>query len=327
MSHPSAQHAEPPAGPGPLERLIAESPLSRAAAAMAARAAASDIPVLFEGESGVGKEVFARALHAASPRGGGPFVAVNCGALPEALVEAILFGHERGAFTGAVEKRAGRFVEAEGGTLFLDEIGELPLQAQVKLLRALQEREVEPVGADRPRRVDIRVLAATNRDLRREMAEGRFREDLYYRLSAFPVRIPPLRARREDIPPLAASLLEEIAAEDGDSAPARLSDDALRVVVAAPWRGNVRELRNTLHRAKVLSGGGVIAPAHLVLDVPPDEPAPTDPDVLTLAEVEAAHIRFALESCGWRISETARRLGIGRSTLYRKMSELGLEGK
>ncbi|MFN3616139.1 MAG: sigma 54-interacting transcriptional regulator, partial [Rubrimonas sp.] len=176
-----------------FERLSAESPATRAALALARRAAPTETTVLFEGESGVGKEVFARALHAASPRAAGPFVAVNCGALPEGLIESTLFGHERGAFTGAVERRAGRFVEADGGTLFLDEIGELPPAAQVRLLRAVQEREVEPVGGAGPRPVNIRLLAATNRDLRVEALAGRFREDLFYRVCAFPIRIPPLR--------------------------------------------------------------------------------------------------------------------------------------
>jgi DNA-binding NtrC family response regulator len=311
-----------------MARLVLESPGARAAAALTARAAQSDIPVLFEGESGVGKEVFARELHRCSARATAPFVAVNCGALPENLVESTLFGHERGAFTGAVDRRTGRFAEADGGVLFLDEIGELPLTAQVKLLRAVQEREIEPVGGGRPRRVDIRVLAATNRDLRREVAEGRFREDLYYRLSAFPIRIPPLRDRREDVAPLARRLLADIAAEEGDAAPPRLTPDAVRLLETRRWPGNVRELRNALHRAKVLAGGAPLAPAHFPPSeetVPPAEAGSAE--LLTLAEVESAHIRFALDACGGRIAETARRLGIGRSTLYRKMAELGLTGR
>ncbi|SEA44255.1 sigma-54 interaction domain-containing protein [Rubrimonas cliftonensis] len=319
---------------GPV-RLVAESPATRAALSLAMRAAASDIAVLFEGESGVGKEVFARAVHAASPRAPGPFVAVNCGALPEALVESILFGHERGAFTGAVARQTGRFAEADGGVIFLDELGELPLAAQVKLLRALQEGEIDPVGAARPQRVNVRVLAATNRDLRREVAAGRFREDLFYRVSAFPIRIPPLRARREDIAPLARRILAAVARAEGVATP-ELTQDALDALRAAPWPGNVRELENALHRAAVLAGGGALTARHL--EQPGGAARPEDEaarsvrafaedaamDRRTLADVEAEHILRVYGQCGGRISETARRLGIGRTTLYRKLADLGV---
>lgn len=334
----------PPVGAA-LRGLVAESAAARAAVALARRAAASEIAVLFEGESGVGKEVFARAVHADSGRAHAPFVAVNCGALPETLVESILFGHERGAFTGAAERRPGKFAEADGGVLFLDEIGELPPSAQVKLLRAVQEGEVDPLGAAHPRRVDIRLLAATNRDLRREVAEGRFREDLYYRISAFPVRIPPLRSRREDIAPLALRLLARLAA--GADAPP-IAPEALRALEARAWPGNVRELENALHRALVLADGGPLRPEHL----PPPDPAPAASDappdttqadatqadathadathadgpLPTLAQVEAAHIRLVLARCDGRMAEAARRLGIGRSTLYRKLADLGIDG-
>ncbi len=321
-----AAGAVDPARGAALRGLVAESALSRAAVALARRAAASEIAVLFEGESGVGKEVFARAVHAESARAHAPFVAVNCGALPETLVESILFGHERGAFTGAVERRAGKFVEADGGVLFLDEIGELPLSAQVKLLRAVQEGEIDPLGAARPRRVSIRLLAATNRDLRREVAEGRFREDLFYRISAFPIRLPPLRQRREDIAPLAQRLLARLSPE---GAAPQIAPEALRLLEAAPWPGNVRELENALHRALVLADGGVLRAEHL----PVPAPAPADPPegaqdapMRTLAEVEAAHIRLTLARCGGRMAEAARRLGIGRSTLYRKLADLGIDG-
>lgn len=333
------------AAPG---RLVAESPATRAALSLAMRAAASDIAVLFEGESGVGKEVFARAVHAASPRAPGPFVAVNCGALPEALVESILFGHERGAFSGAVARQTGRFAEADGGVIFLDELGELPLAAQVKLLRALQEGEIDPVGAPRPQRVNVRVLAATNRDLRREVAAGRFREDLFYRVSAFPIRIPPLRARREDIAPLARRILAAVARAEGVPTP-ELTEEALDALRAAPWPGNVRELENALHRAAVLAGGGPLAARHLEapgggfgadgVGRPADGAAPfvdeaarsarafaedAAMDRRTLADVEAEHILRVYNQCGGRISETARRLGIGRTTLYRKLADLGV---
>ncbi len=307
-------------------RLIAESPATRAAAALALRAARTDIAVLFEGESGVGKEVFARAVHAASARAGGAFVAVNCGALPEALVESILFGHERGAFTGAAERREGKFAEAHGGVLFLDEIGELPPAAQVKLLRALQTREIDPLGAARSRAVDIRLLSATNRDLRREVAAGRFREDLFYRIAAFPVRIPPLRERPEDVEPLARATLDRLAASEGRAAVA-LGADALAALAARPWPGNVRELENVLHRALVLCEGATLTSAHVgegALDGLPREPDEPIARERTLAEVEAEHIRAVFERCGGAVAETARRLGIGRSTLYRKLEALGV---
>jgi len=330
---PAAAGGVAPAPGAALRGLVAESAAARAAVALARRAAASEIAVLFEGESGVGKEVFARAVHADSARAHAPFVAVNCGALPESLVESILFGHERGAFTGAVERRAGKFVEADGGVLFLDEIGELPLSAQVKLLRAVQEGEVDPLGAAQPRRVNIRLLAATNRDLRREVAEGRFREDLFYRVSAFPVRIPPLRVRREDIAPLALRLLARLAP---DGAQPRLTPEAARVLEAAPWPGNVRELENALHRALVLADGGPLRPEHLPAPAPPaavhgaaqgaTHEGAHDGALPTLSEVEAAHIRLVLARCGGRMAEAARRLGIGRSTLYRKLADLGISG-
>ena len=326
---PAAAGGVAPAPGAALRGLVAESAAARAAVALARRAAASEIAVLFEGESGVGKEVFARAVHADSARAHAPFVAVNCGALPESLVESILFGHERGAFTGAVERRAGKFVEADGGVLFLDEIGELPLSAQVKLLRAVQEGEVDPLGAAQPRRVNIRLLAATNRDLRREVAEGRFREDLFYRVSAFPVRIPPLRVRREDIAPLALRLLTRLAP---DGAQPRLTPEAARVLEAAPWPGNVRELENALHRALVLADGGPLRPEHLPAPAPPaavhgaTHEGSHDGALPTLSEVEAAHIRLVLARCGGRMAEAARRLGIGRSTLYRKLADLGISG-
>ena len=313
--------------PRPVVGLIAASEKARAAAALALRAARSDIPVLFEGESGVGKEVFARAVHAASARAAGPFVAVNCGALPEALVESILFGHERGAFTGATERRDGRFAEAHGGVLFLDEIGELPLAAQVKLLRALQSREIDPVGAARSRAVDIRLICATNRDLRREVAAGRFREDLFYRVAAFPVRVPPLRERPEDVAPLARAALDRLAAADGRPAPP-LGEDAIAALRARAWPGNVRELENAVHRALVLSDGAPLSAAHFeqpgLSAAEVEDPASATAPERTLAEVEEAHIRAVFARCGGAVAETARRLGIGRSTLYRKLEALGL---
>jgi DNA-binding NtrC family response regulator len=324
------------------------------------RAAHSSIPVLLEGESGVGKELVARAIQGASDRKGKPFVTVNCGALPANLVESILFGHEKGAFTGATEKHTGKFVEANGGTLFLDEIGELPLDVQVKLLRALQEGEIDPVGAKRPIRVDIRLISATNQNLIDRVKRGLFREDLFYRLNVFPISIPPLRARREDVADLARRFAARFAAEEGRNIRG-LTSEALSLLTSYDWPGNVRQLENAVFRAVVLADGDELTVAEFPqiaahvegyeVRVPP-APAPgaagtaqrereivrveiRDPNAMpliaangemrTLEDIEAATIRFALMHYRGQMSEIARRLGIGRSTLYRKMKEYGLE--
>src|SRR5215475_1254544 len=221
------------------------------------KAAASLIPVLIEGESGVGKELIARAIHGSGERRAKPFVAVNCGAIPENLVESTLFGHEKGAFTGATERHAGKFVEASGGTLFLDEVGELPLAAQVKLLRAIQEGEVEPVGARKPVKVDVRLISATNRDLVADVKHGRFREDLFYRLHVFPLAVPALADRPEDIPDLARHFLARQCAEEGKRI-RTITPDALNLLHIYPWPGNVRQLENAVFRAVVLAEGDEI---------------------------------------------------------------------
>jgi DNA-binding NtrC family response regulator len=215
------------------------------------RAAQSSIPILIEGESGVGKELIARAIQGCSERAGKPFVTLNCGAIPENLIESILFGHEKGAFTGASDKHLGKFQEADGGTLFLDEIGELRLDMQVKLLRALQEGEIDPVGAKRPVKVDVRIISATNRDLAELTRDGRFREDLYYRLNVFPVLIPPLRDRREDVPALAEYFVTRFAAEENKQV-SGFTPEALALLDSYGWPGNVRQLENTIFRAVVL---------------------------------------------------------------------------
>src|SRR6201987_1126387 len=220
----------------------------------AQKAASSSIPVLSEGESGVGKELFARAIHGSSERKAKPFVAVNCGAIPDNLVESILFGHEKGAFTGATERHTGKFVEAHGGTLFLDEVSELPLTAQVKLLRALQEGAVEAVGGKKPVKVDVRIISATNRKLLDRVKGGYFREDLFYRLHVLPLTIPPLRARREDIPHLLRHFLARFAAEE-NRAITGISGDAMAYLGEFDWPGNIRQLENTVYRAVVLSDG------------------------------------------------------------------------
>jgi DNA-binding NtrC family response regulator len=326
---------------------------------LAERAAKSTIPVLIEGESGVGKEVLARAIQGSSDRKGKPFVTVNCGAIPENLIESTLFGHEKGAFTGATERHVGKFVEASGGTLFLDEIGELPLDAQVKLLRAIQEGEVDPVGGKKPVRVDIRLISATNKSLLDLVKEGRFREDLYYRLNVFPMTLPPLRARREDIPDLVRGFVARFAAEEGKRVRG-VSAEALALLVRYDWPGNVRQLENAVFRAVVLADGDELTVAEFPqiaaqvegfdVRIPPAPSLPEtaaapireivrievrDPHAMTLVdeagdlrkleELEADIIRFALQHYRGHMSEVSRRLGIGRSTLYRKLKELGLE--
>lgn len=311
--------------------LVAESPATAKAIRLAVRGAQSSIPVLIEGESGVGKEVFARAIYASSDRANGPFVAVNCGAMPSELVESLLFGHEKGAFTGAVARRIGKFEEANGGVLFLDEIGELPLHAQVKLLRAIQEGEIDPVGGARTIRTDIRLISATNRDLEAEVEAGRFREDLFYRISVFPMLLPPLRARREDIVPLAEGFITRFAAQEG-KAVSGLTGAARALLTSAPWPGNVRQLENAIYRAVVLSEGSMLGPedfSHLRIterdarETGEDRPAAhpfldASGHIRPLAEIEIAAMQAALGRYEGSMSEAARRLGIGRSTLYRK---------
>ena len=237
--------------------VITRSDAMRPVLHAAEKAAASTIPVLIEGESGVGKELIARAIHGSGARRTKPFVAVNCGAMPENLVESILFGHEKGAFTGATDKHTGKFIEADGGTLFLDEVGELPPAAQVKLLRALQEGEVEPVGGRRSVKVDVRIISATNRDLIADVKAGGFREDLFYRLHVFPISAPPLRQRIEDIPELARHFLARLAAEEGKRV-RTIEPEALRLLMAYRWPGNVRQLENAIFRAVVLTDGEAI---------------------------------------------------------------------
>jgi DNA-binding NtrC family response regulator len=327
---------------------------------LAERAAKSSIPVLIEGESGVGKEVLARAIQGSGERKGRPFITVNCGAIPENLVESTLFGHEKGAFTGATEKHAGKFVEASGGTLFLDEIGELPPSAQVKLLRAIQEGEVDPVGGKRPVRVDIRLISATNRSLLDMVKEGRFREDLYYRLNVFPMTLPPLRARREDIPDLVRSFLARFGAEEGKRLRG-VAAEAMALLTRYDWPGNVRQLENAMFRAVVLADADELtlaefpqiakevdgfdvripaapaavapsglAPVREIVRVEVRDPHATSlvadtGEVKRLEELEGEIIRFALSHYRGHMSEVSRRLGIGRSTLYRKLKELGLD--
>ncbi len=334
----------------------------------ARKAASSTIPVLVEGESGVGKELFARAIHGSGERKSKPFVAVNCGAIPDNLVESILFGHEKGAFTGATERHTGKFVEASGGTLFLDEVSELPLPAQVKLLRALQEGAVEAVGGRKPVKVDVRIISATNRKLLERVKGGHFREDLFYRLHVLPLTIPPLRMRREDIPHLLRHFLARFCAEE-DRHITGISGEAMAHLSQLEWPGNIRQLENAVYRAVVMSDSDQLgladfpqaaaqsppaseahsqrseplilgpgyhstAPAMVSGNEIPIAPLPSagmlamltaSGEMRPLEEMESEIIRFAISHYRGQMSEVARRLKIGRSTLYRKLDEAPTE--
>ena len=345
-----------------FEDLVAESGEMRQVFRLGKRAAQSNIPILIEGESGSGKELVARAIQGSSDRAGKPFITVNCGAIPENLVESILFGHEKGSFTGATDRHAGKFQEADGGTLFLDEIGELRLDMQVKLLRALQEGEVDPIGAKRAIKVDVRIISATNRDLAEQVRTARFREDLYYRLNVFPISVPPLRARKEDVPALARHFIDRFANEENKPITG-LTSEATSLLERFSWPGNVRQLENTIFRAVVLCDSDVLdtcdfpqIAAAMGFDAQTRRPARqaseslATPDATVpapslhktsaayqlsmtdmaghmrkLEELEADAIRLAIARYDGHMSEVARRLGIGRSTLYRKLRELGLE--
>lgn len=288
------------------------------------KVAATSATVLLLGESGTGKEIAARAIHAMSDRAEGPFVAVNCAAISESLLESELFGHEKGAFSGATTRRLGRLEIAQKGTFFLDEIGELQPALQAKLLRVLQERSFERVGGNQTVETDARWIAATHRNLAEEIKAGRFREDLYHRLAVFPVTLPPLRDRREDIPGLVSLLLSDIAASLGRR-DISLSNNALTLLCGAHWRGNIRELRNTLERAAILSGHTTISASHIRIDSITDMPAVTSalPEV-PLADLEELAIRQALDSVGGNRKHAAERLGIGLRTLYEKLKRYDL---
>lgn len=372
----------PSVRPSGFSGIVAASPAMERVISLGRRAAASIIPVVLEGESGVGKEMIAHAIQSESPRRNKPFVTVNCGAIPENLVESILFGHEKGAFTGATERHAGKFTEADGGTLFLDEVGELPLEVQVKLLRAVQLGEIETVGSRLPKKVDIRLISATNKDLIEEVKAGRFREDLYYRLNVFPIHVPALRKRKEDIPQLVRHFTERYAGVIGGKRIRSIAPDAMAMLTAHDWPGNIRELENAIHRAIVLCDGDMLTsdlfpqiaaqiPGYRLeetqhaedvvpgsqqtsspVDLSPNDATatpgfaaaspveePTFPvetgmpavnavtpegEVRRLAEVEEELIRFALSFYRGQMSEVARRLGIGRSTLYRKLKDYAI---
>ncbi len=304
---------------------IGQSPAMRQVRDLAAAIAPSEATVLITGESGTGKEVMARLIHANSARRNGPYVTVNCAALTETLLESELFGHEKGAFTGAEKRREGRFMAAHKGTIFLDEIGEIPLSMQVKLLRVIQEREIQRVGGDQPLKVDVRILAATNKDLAQEVAEGRFRQDLYYRLNVVALTLPPLRERREDIPLLAMHFLKIFAQRNGKGVKG-FTPTAMDRLLKHSWPGNVRELENAVERAVVLLVGEYVSERELPPTIVAGEEAPrpaSRPDFahMTLEEIERLAVQDTLEQVGGNKSEAARRLGINRKTLLAKLGK------
>jgi DNA-binding NtrC family response regulator len=372
QTHSAAPRAREVKGqPMSFGDIVCSSPAMTGVLRIAEKAAGSQIPVLIEGETGVGKELIARAIQGTSARRTRPFVTVNCGALPENLVESLLFGHEKGAFTGASDKHVGKFEEANGGTLFLDEVGELPADIQVKLLRAIQEGEIDPIGARRPVRIDVRIISATNRDLAAEVRAGRFREDLFYRLNVLSLTVPPLRARREDVPALIRHFITRLAADEKKPHLTRIEQTALDMLCAYDWPGNIRQLENAIFRAVVLCVGKALSvaefpqiaaqlpgfsdaeaarPVAAYAETPPvavetqqavQMPAPAvsaamdgwgvipivgaDGQVRQIEDMEAELIRFAIKLYRGRMSEVARRLGIGRSTLYRKLRDYDLE--
>jgi transcriptional regulator of acetoin/glycerol metabolism len=320
-----------------FEAILGRSERLRAALDLAEIAARNDLPVVLHGESGTGKELFAQGIHAGGARAGAPFVALNCGAIPAALVESELFGYEPGTFTGAQrEGKAGKFEEADGGTLFLDEVSELPPQAQTALLRVLQEAEVVRLGGSAPRRVDVRVVAATNRRLYDQVDAGRFRQDLYFRLNVLHVDIPPLRARSEDVPLLARAFLREAEERMGRNG-LELSDAAKALLLAHPWSGNVRELKNVIMRAAAVVSGSWIGPADLRLApvrgiaaparvdaAPPPVERPPEPPAPEGEGPERDELVAALDACRWNIARTATSLGVSRQTLYRRLRKFGI---
>jgi two-component system response regulator HydG len=298
---------------------------------LAETVAPTESTILISGESGTGKEVVARYIHSLSDRGEAAFSSINCGALPESLLESELFGHVKGAFTGAVKDREGLLVAARGGTFFLDEVGEMSPVTQVKLLRALQEREVIPVGSTEAVPVDVRLIAATNRELEDDIRHGRFRSDLYYRLNVIALHLPPLRDRREDIPLLAQHFLRRLAARaDGGAAPKQLAEETLEALMRYDWPGNVRELENALERAVVVTPGDSLPPTALpasIREPPPprvvSEAAPENPP---MEVIERAYIQWVLQAEGGNKTRAAEVLGIDPSTLYRKLNRYGIEG-
>ena len=306
--------------------MVGDSDALKAVRALIAKVGPTSARVMITGENGTGKELVARALHEGSPRRERPFIEVNCAAIPSELIESELFGHMKGSFTGAFADRAGKFEQADGGTLFLDEVGDMSLSAQAKLLRVLQEGVVTRIGGSKSIQVDVRVLAATNKDIDSEIAEGRFREDLLYRLNVVPIEVPALRDRTEDIPTLVAHFVGGLAA--GSGAPGRkFSEDAVRRLQARPWPGNIRELRNAVERALILAPGKVVTGADIDHLLPPPPAGPGDGgqslDTFKL-EAEKRYLAQKLREFDWNVSETARALKIPRSNLYKKIERFGI---
>lgn len=329
-THESAQPDELEHGAPAAELAVIADGRSQAIADLARRVAATDVTVMISGESGTGKEVYSRLIHNSSPRRGQPFVAINCAAIPESMLESILFGYEKGAFTGAYVARAGKFEQANGGTLLLDEISEMDLGLQAKLLRVLQEKEVERLGGSRTIPLDVRIIATTNRDLREEVIAGRFREDLFYRLNVFPLHLPPLRQRPGDILPLARRLVERLAPGQF----VRIGEDAERLLRTHPWGGNVRELENVIQRAMILKNGPAITGREILFEqlapsaarppgpVPETPPAALESDLKTR---EKEIIIAAIANHGSR-KEAAEKLGISPRTLRYKIARFREEG-
>jgi len=310
-----------------LKNIVGSSPAMRRVYDQIGKVLESDITVFISGESGTGKELVAKAIHYGSKRSDGPFVDVNCAAIPEGLQESELFGHEKGAFTGASAAHPGKFEQADGGTIFLDEIGEMTPSTQARLLRVLQERTVQRIGGTRRIDLDVRVISASNRDLAELVRQGAFRQDLYYRLVVFPIALPPLRERKEDIPALVAHFLEKHARDAGRRV-SRVDPEAMARLMAYRWPGNVRELETVVHRALLVSDGSEIRPDDLPPELGGDNLAEPDDGggrFLSLEEMERRAIRRAVTVCEGNLSLAARKLGIGRSTLYRKMQQYGIE--
>jgi DNA-binding NtrC family response regulator len=328
ISISSLQKTSPVVLPPEFSHLIGKSLKFLETLERAKMVGGTDTSVLILGESGTGKELIAHSIHKVSARRYKPFVVVNCGTLPANLIESDLFGHEKGSYTGAITKREGKFELADGGTIFLDEIGELPLELQVKFLRVLQEKEIEPVGG-KPKKIDVRVLAATNKDLEEEVAGGHFRIDLYYRLNVFPLVLPPLRERKEDIPLLANYFLKKYSTEEGRQIPV-LSTEAADLLLQYNWPGNIRELENTIQRNIVLAKGAVIESLEIPVSRVANLPISNKNGFKTMMENERDHILAVLESCKWKISGrggAAEVLDINVNTLNSRMKKLGIEKK
>jgi two-component system response regulator AtoC len=326
--------ADSPALPRALPGVVVSDPAMKRLYDLVDRVAPGSLSVIVVGETGVGKEILAEAIHARSPRASGPMVRINCAALAESLLESELFGFERGAFTGAQKEKIGLIESADGGTMMLDEVGELPLGLQAKLLRVLEDKKVLPVGGLRPRAVDVRFIAATHRDLRAEIAKGRFRQDLYYRLNGVTIAVPPLRERRGEIVPLADAFIAQAAAEMGRKAPS-LAPDAREQLLSHDWPGNVRELRNAVHRATLVCDGTTIHAADLGVESGAPPPAPStavlggdaQPDASLgddIATLEKRRIMDALEKCAGNQTRAASLLGISRRTLVSRLREYGI---